>query len=156
MVDLVVIGAHLSGQPLNGELQALGATRVGTVETASTYRLWALETEPPKPGLLRVRSGGAAVRGEHWRLGVAAFGAFVAALPSPMTIGSVELGDGRRMPGFLVEAEAVEGARDITAYGGWLAYLDDLDELDGDRPSRSSIRASRAATAASLPWSVGT
>ncbi len=150
LVDLVVIGAHLSGQPLNGELRALGATRAGTVETASAYRLWALDTEPPKPGLLRVRSGGAAVRGEHWRLGAAAFGAFVAALPAPMTIGSVELDDGRRMPGFLVEAFAVEGARDITAYGGWLA------SVDGARPSGSSIRATRAATAASLPWSVGT
>ena len=149
-VDLVVIGAHLSGQPLNGELRELGATRIGTVETATTYRLWALDTVPPKPGLIRVRSGGAAVRGEHWRLGVAAFGTFVATLPAPMTIGTVELGDGRRLPGFLVEPVAVEGARDITAYGGWLAYL------DGDRPSRSSMRASRAATAASLPWSVGT
>jgi allophanate hydrolase len=150
LVDLVVIGAHLSGQPLNGELREVGATRVGTVETASTYRLWALDTVPPKPGLLRVRSGGAAVRGEHWRLPVAAFGTFVATLPAPMTIGTVELGDGRRLPGFLVEPVAVAGALDITAYGGWLAYL------DGDRPSRSSIRASRADTAASLPWSVGT
>ena len=150
LVDLVVIGAHLSGQPLNGELCELGATRVGPVETATTYRLWALDTVPPKPGLLRVRSGGASVRGEHWRLGEAAFGRFVADLPAPMTIGSVELGDGRRLPGFLVEPAAVEDARDITAYGGRLAYL------DRDRPSRSSIRASRAATAASFPWSVGT
>jgi allophanate hydrolase len=149
-VDLVVIGAHLSGQPLNGELRDCGGTLVGAVTTAPVYRLWALDTVPPKPGLLRVRSGGAAVRGEHWRLGAAAFGRFVAALPAPMTIGSVELGDGHRLPGFLVEAAAVEGARDITAYGGWLAYL------DGDRPSRSSMRASRVATAASFPWSVGT
>ena len=149
LADLVVIGAHLSGQPLNGELRDLGATRVGTVETAASYRLWALDTVPPKPGLLRVRSGGAAVCGEHWRLDLAALGTLVAALPTPMTIGPVELSDGRRLPGFLVEPAAVEGARDITAYGGWLTYLD-------GRPSRSSMRASRAATAASLPWSVGT
>ncbi len=149
-VDLVVVGAHLSGQPLNDELRARGAVLVGTVETATVYRLWALDTAPPKPGLLRVSSGGAAVRGEHWRLPADAFGTLVAALPAPMTIGSVELGDGRRLPGFLVEPAAVEGARDITAYGGWLAYL------DGDRPSRSSIRVNRADTAASLPWSVGT
>lgn len=149
LVDLVVVGAHLSGQPLNPELCRAGGVLVGAVETAAAYRLWALDTSPPKPGLLRVRSGGAAVRGEHWRLRAAAFGAFVAALPAPMTIGPVELSDGRRLPGFLVEPAAVEGARDITAFGGWLAYLD-------ERPSRSSIRASRAATAASLPWSVGT
>ncbi|HEY0239317.1 MAG TPA: hypothetical protein VGC37_11765, partial [Friedmanniella sp.] len=152
-VDLVVIGAHLSGQPLNGQLADRGARLVGEVRTAATYRLWALDTRPPKPGLLRVRSGGAAVRGEHWRLPVAAFGALVAALPAPMTIGSVELDDGRALPGFLVEPSAVEGAPDITAYGGWAAYL---AYLEADRPSRSSIRANRAATAASLPWSVGT
>jgi allophanate hydrolase len=153
LVDLVVVGAHLSGQPLNGELADRGATLVGGVRTAPAYRLWALDTRPPKPGLLRVRSGGASVRGEHWRLPVAALGALVAALPAPMTIGSVELEDGLTLPGFLVEPSAVEGAPDITAFGGWTAYL---AYLDADRPSRSSMRASRAATAASLPWSVGT
>ena len=123
------------------------------MSTAAAYRLWALDTCPPKPGLLRVRVGGAAVRGEHWRLPVAAFGALVARLPAPMTIGSVELDDGRLLPGFLVEASAVHEVRDITAYGGWVAYL---DYLAVRRPSRSSMRASRVATAASLPWSVGT
>lgn len=152
-VDLVVVGAHLSGQPLNGELRRSGAVLIGPVETAAAYRLWALATSPPKPGLLRVRTGGAAVRGEHWRLPAASLGTLVATLPAPMTIGSVELDDGRRLPGFLVEASAVEGVRDITAYGGWREFL---AYRDGGRPSRSSMRASRADTAASLPWSVGT
>jgi allophanate hydrolase len=153
LVDLVVVGAHLSGQPLNDELCDRGAALVGPVETAAAYRLWALRTVPPKPGLLRVRHGGAAVRGEHWRLPVAALGALVAGLPGPMSIGSVELADGRALPGFLVEASAVEGAPDITAYGGWREYL---AYLEGCRPSRSSMRTSRALTAASFPWSVGT
>ena len=151
LVDLVVVGAHLSGQPLNGELRAHGATLVGAVATGPVYRLWALDTTPPKPGLLRVRSGGAVVRGEQWRLPVAAFGALVAGLPAPLTIGSVELDDGRELPGFLVEASAVTGrgddeVPDITAYGGWREYL---AYLEAGRPSRSSIFASRAATAAS-------
>ena len=152
-VDLVVVGAHLSGQPLNPELLRRGASLVGPVSTAAAYRLWALDTSPPKPGLLRVRTGGAPVRGEHWRLPPAALGALVAGLPAPMTIGAVELDDGRQLPGFLVEASAVHDVCDITAHGGWVAYLDSLAVR---RPSRSSIRASRAATAASLPWSVGT
>ena len=152
-VDLVVVGAHLSGQPLNDELRRLGGTLVGPVRTAAAYRLCALDTTPPKPGLLRVRAGGGVVGGEHWRLPSAGLGALVAALPRPMSIGAVELDDGRELPGFLVEACAAEGAPDITAYGGWPAYL---AYLEGVRPSRSSIRASRAATAASLPWSVGT
>ena len=155
-VDLVVVGAHLRGQPLNGELGDLGGTFVGPVTTAATYRLWALATEPPKPGLVRVRSGGSAVHGEHWRLPVCGFGAFVASLRAPMTIGSVALDDGRALPGFLVEASALDdpaAVQEITAYGSWPAYL---AAREADRPSRSSIRASRAATAASLPWSVGT
>ncbi|MGI3785377.1 MAG: allophanate hydrolase-related protein [Janthinobacterium lividum] len=79
--------------------------------------------------------------------------ALVAALPRPMSIGAVKVVDGRELPGFLVEAGAVEGAPGTTAYGGRRAYL---AYLEADRPSRSSIRASRADTAASLPWSVGT
>lgn len=96
---------------------------VEAVRTAPVYRLWALETMPPKPGLLRVNTGGAAVAGERWRLPATTFGSFVAALPAPMTIGSVELADGSRLPGFLVEPAATAGARDITAYGGWLGFL---------------------------------
>lgn len=152
-VDLVVVGAHLSGLPLNAELLDRGATLVGPVVTAAAYGLWALDTVPPKPGLLRVRTGGAAVRGERWRLPAAGLGELVAGLPAPMTIGSVELDDGAALPGFLVEAWAVEGAPDISAFGGWRAYLAYREE---GRPSRSSMRASRAATAASFPWSVGT
>jgi allophanate hydrolase len=125
LVDLVVFGAHLSGQPLNDDLRRRGATLVGPAQTSANYRLWALDTAPPKPGLLRVQSDGAAVRGEHWRLPVAAFGTFVATLAAPMTVGSVELEDGRVLPGFLVEPFAVEGVPDITAYGGWVAYLED-------------------------------
>lgn len=122
-VELVVVGAHLSGQPLNGELLSRGASLVGAVRTAPTYRLWALPTVPAKPGLVRVDVGGGAVVGERWWLPTAGFGAFVAALPPPMSIGSVELADGSRRPGFLVEPYATVGAQDITAYGGWRAYL---------------------------------
>lgn len=123
LVELVVVGAHLSGEPLNAELLARGGQLVGAVRTAPTYRLWALPTVPAKPGLIRVAADGAAVVGERWRLPVAGFGCFVAGLPAPMTIGSVELADGSRRPGFLVEPYATAGARDITAYGGWRAYL---------------------------------
>jgi allophanate hydrolase len=122
-VELVVLGAHLSGQPLNPELLAYGATLVGAAQTAPTYRLWALDTVPPKPGLLRVATGGATLAGERWRMTAAAFGVFVANLPAPLTIGSVELADGSRRPGFLVEPAATTGALDITAYGGWRQYL---------------------------------
>ncbi|MGW7823653.1 allophanate hydrolase [Streptomyces puniciscabiei] len=139
-VDLFVVGAHLTGQPLNAQLVQAGATLVGPARTADGYRLYALATEPPKPGLLRVTEGGrdtgagaghatasggdarTGVEGEIWRLPAAGFGAFTAAVPAPMTIGTVALADGRQVRGFLVEPYAVEGAPDITRFGGWRAY----------------------------------
>ena len=89
----------------------------------ATYRLHALDTQPPKPGLVRVASGGVSVPGEVWRLPAAGFGRFVDALPAPMAIGTVELDDGTAVTGFLCEPYALEGARDISDLGGWRAYV---------------------------------
>ena len=122
-VPLVVVGAHLSGQPLNGQLTERGGVLERSTRTAPVYRLHALATTPPKPGLERVAEGGASLEVEVWRLPAAAFADFVAALPQPMAIGSVELADGTRAPGFLCEPAALAGAREITAHGGWRAYL---------------------------------
>jgi allophanate hydrolase len=123
-VLLFVVGAHLRGQPLHGELAALDAQFVGAVRTAPRYRLYALDLVPAKPGLVGVApQEGAAIAGELWRLDPAAFGRFVAAVPAPMTIGTVELEDGRAVKGFGCEPTAMCGARDITCFGGWRAYL---------------------------------
>ena len=121
--ELVVVGAHLSGQPLNHQLTQRGARRVGAVRTTPEYRLYALDTEPPKPGLVRVGDGGAGVEGELWALPLAALGTFLASLPSPMALGRVRLDDGRAVTGFLCEGAATEGALDITGSGGWVGYL---------------------------------
>ncbi|NIZ89896.1 allophanate hydrolase [Kineococcus rubinsiae] len=122
-LDLVVVGAHLTGQPLNHQLVAAGATFGEAVTTAPHYRLHALDTTPPKPGLVRTPGDGAAIAGELWRLPAAGFATFVAALPHPMAVGAVDLDDGRTVPGFLCEPAALAGARDITATGGWRAAL---------------------------------
>ncbi|WP_432564950.1 allophanate hydrolase [Kineococcus sp. SYSU DK003] len=119
-VDLLVVGAHLTGHPLNHELVAAGATLVGPAATAPQYRLFALDTVPPKPGMLREQDG-ASIEGEVWRLPASGFGAFTAALPQPMTIGAVTLADGRVVRGFLAEPAAVAGSREITAFGSWPA-----------------------------------
>jgi allophanate hydrolase len=124
-VPLAVVGAHLSGMPLNGELRAAGARLIERGTTAPHYRLYALPgTRPPKPGLLRVQNGaGSAIEIEIWALSEGAFGRFVAAVPAPLCIGTLELTDGRAVKGFLVEAEAVGGARDISGFGGWRAFM---------------------------------
>lgn len=122
-VDLLVAGAHLSGQPLNHQVLAAGGVFVSAASTAPVYRLYALATEPPKPGLVRVAGGGAEIEGEVWRFPPAGFARFLAGLAAPMTIGVVRLSDGRDVLGFLCEPRAVSGAPDITGYGGWRAFL---------------------------------
>jgi allophanate hydrolase len=124
-IPIAVVGAHLSGMPLNGELREAGGRFVEQGTTAAHYRLYALAgTKPPKPGLLRVRNGaGVAIEVEIWALSESAFGRFVAAVPQPLSIGTLELDGGRRVKGFLVEAEAVADARDISSFGGWRAFV---------------------------------
>jgi allophanate hydrolase len=107
-VALLVVGAHRSGQPLHHELAARGARGLGVVRTAPAYRLYALDTEPPKPALARVPARGVAIEGELWALPEAGLGSFLAALPPPMTLGRVTLADGREVVGFLCEPAAVK------------------------------------------------
>lgn len=120
---VAVAGAHLTGQPLNPQLLALGAVLDRTTTTAPLYRLHALRTSPPKPGLVHVGGGGAPVEVEVWRLPAAGLGALLSALPRPMALGRVTLADGTELPGFLCEPSALTDAQDITVYGGWRAYL---------------------------------
>ncbi|HEJ7170645.1 allophanate hydrolase [Serratia marcescens] len=125
-VRLAVVGAHLSGMPLNVQLTQRDAVRVEQTVTAPCYRLYALaDTEPPKPGLARVAQG-AAIRLELWDIPLARFGEFVAEIPAPLGIGTLLLADGRRVKGFICEAWALEGATDITEFGGWRDYLTSL------------------------------
>ena len=123
-IPLAVVGAHLSGMALNGELHALSGRLLEETTTAPDYKLYALGTTPPKPGMLRVVAGsGASIKLELWALSPASFGKFVAAIPPPLSIGTVRLADGREVKGFLVEPAAINGARDISAFGGWRAFV---------------------------------
>jgi allophanate hydrolase len=125
-IALAVVGAHLTGMPLNHELKGLRGRFLETTTTACDYRLYVLaDSRPPKPGLLRVEPGqGTAIEMELWALPVSGFARFVAAVPQPLSIGTLTLADGRTVKGFLAEAAAVAGAPDISSFGGWRAYLD--------------------------------
>jgi allophanate hydrolase len=126
-VDLVVLGAHMAGLPLNAELTRYGARFAGEVRTAPKYRLVALGGEPARPGLLRAAEGnGTSVTGELWQLPPAGLAALLSALPRPMALGPVDLDDGTTRPGFLCQLGTDERATDITRHGGWRAYLASL------------------------------
>jgi allophanate hydrolase len=120
-VPLVVVGAHRKGQPLAPQLEELGAAWDGPVRTAARYRMVSLDTVPPKPGVYRSDDGGAELVGERWLLSEAGMGSFLASLPEPMLLGSVELSDGSTAVGFACDAVAAAGGKDITRYGDWLA-----------------------------------
>jgi allophanate hydrolase len=122
-LPLFVVGAHLRGEPLNGQLTSRGARFVAPARTAAEYRLYRLDTEPPKPGVVRVAEDGAALEGELWRLPPACLGDLLAEIPRPMMLGEVRLEDGSAVVGFLCEPVAVDGAEDITRFEGWRAYL---------------------------------
>lgn len=123
-VDVSVVGAHLGGQPLNHQLTSRGARLLRTCRTAAGYRLFSLaNTKPPKPGLVRTPGfSGPGIETEIWRLTPCAFGEFVAEIPAPMGIGTVMLDDATEVKGFLCEIAALDGARDITEFGGWRAF----------------------------------
>ncbi len=123
-IEIVLVGAHMSGLPLNHEVTRLGGTFVRRSRTQACYRLFALSSGPPaRPGLLRTGDGeGGAIDVEIWALSPEGFGTFVAGIPAPLGIGTIRLDDASSPKGFLVEAQATIGARDITGFGGWRAY----------------------------------
>lgn len=123
-VRVAVVGAHLTGMPLNFQLTSRDAVLVEQTTSAATYRLYALPgTVPPKPGLARVAADGAAIIVELWDIPQARFGEFVAEIPAPLGIGNLQLADGRWVKGFICEPYALDGARDITSFGGWRAFI---------------------------------
>ncbi|MFT8242634.1 allophanate hydrolase [Roseomonas sp. BN140053] len=127
-IELVVVGAHLSGMPLNDELTSRGARFLRAVDTAPDYRLFALPGGPPaRPGLLRVAPGqGHRIATEVWAISPEGFGSFVAGIPAPLGIGTAVLADGTRPKGFIVEPEGLGGAEDVSRFGGWRNYVASL------------------------------
>jgi allophanate hydrolase len=124
-VSIVVVGAHLSGMPLNHELVALGGRLVKACRTAGDYRLFALpNTTPPKPGLVRAPGfAGAGLAVEVWSMPASGFGTFVSRIPAPLGIGKIVLDDGSAVSGFLCEQHALEGAQEVTQFGGWRDFV---------------------------------
>ncbi|HVH81364.1 MAG TPA: allophanate hydrolase, partial [Stellaceae bacterium] len=119
---IAVVGAHLSGQPLNHQLVDIGGRLRQATKTAAEYRLYALP-DGRRPGLMRCTGEGMAIDVEVWDVPSAALGGFTAGIAAPLGLGKVKLRDGTQVTGFLCEAHAIEGARDISEFGGWRGWL---------------------------------
>ena len=123
IIQVAVCGAHMAGLPLNHQLTERGARLVAKSRTAPDYRLFALtDFKPPRPGMVR-DDGGAAIEVEVWEVPASAFGGFVDAIPAPLGIGTLTLENGRQVKGFLCEAHATRGAREITSLGSWRQFI---------------------------------
>ncbi|MDR5795149.1 allophanate hydrolase [Caballeronia sp. LZ008] len=126
-MTVAVCGAHMQGLPLNRDLVARGARLVRATRTAPCYRLCALPASADgtrRPGMWRVADDGVGIAVEVWEMPSAEFGSFLATIPSPLGLGKVELSDGSWTAGFICEPYAVQSAEDISAFGGWRAWLD--------------------------------
>ena len=121
-INLVVCGAHLDGLALNWQLRERGGCLLGKTLTAPCYRLFAL-ADGRRPGMVRDSESGESIEVELWRVPSCELGSFLDAIPAPLGIGKVELQDGRWQSGFICDAYGLQGATDISAYGGWRAYL---------------------------------
>jgi allophanate hydrolase len=127
-IELVVVGAHLSGMPLNHELTSRHARFLRAVPTTKDYKLFALAGGPPyRPGLMRVADGtGSQIATEVWAISAEGLGSFLSGIPAPLGIGTTRLADGTSPKGFIVEAEGVVGAEDVSEFGGWRNYIASL------------------------------
>ncbi|RZG75284.1 allophanate hydrolase [Acinetobacter wuhouensis] len=127
-VKLAVVGAHLTGMPLNFQLTTRLATLLKKTKSAANYRLYALKnTTPPKPGL-QCDAQGQSIELEVWDVPLANFGAIVAEVPAPLGIGNVQLEDGSWVKGFICESYAIQDATDISHFGGWRSYIQSLKQ----------------------------
>jgi allophanate hydrolase len=121
--NIAVVGAHLTGQPLNHQLTDLDAILVRVCQTAPCYRLYALAGQIAKPGLIRQIDNGYAIELEIWQISIAGFGQFITQIPAPLGIGTLLIADHTTVQGFICESYAIVDAPDISHLGGWRAYL---------------------------------
>lgn len=126
-IEIAVVGAHLQGMPLHSQLTERHARFIKSCKSAKSYQLFALpNTIPPKPGLVKAKTNGAAIDLEVYAMPVSEVGSFLELIPAPLGLGNIELDDGSWVKGFICEPYAIEGAKDISDLGGWKAYIHQL------------------------------
>ena len=120
-VLLAVNGTLMRGLALNANLLNAGATFVSDAATAPEYRLWSIDDR--HPAMMRVKVDGHAVALELWDVPAAGLASILMSEPAGLSIGKVVLSDGREVLGVLGEPWLCANRVEITAFGGWRAYV---------------------------------
>lgn len=126
---LAVCGLHMKNFLLNKDLISLNAQYLCTAKTAPIYKLYALNTQPAKPGLIRTESAGYEIEVEIYEIDATSLGIFLSTIPSPLGLGKLLLKDNTEVIGFICEPYALDKAVDISEFGGWRGYTDHLSSL---------------------------
>lgn len=121
-INVVVCGAHLTGQPLNWQLTERGGKLVEATTSSPHYQLYALP-DGKRPAMVRDETNGVAIEIEVWSLPKETCGSFINGIPAPLGIGKVELADGTWLSGFICDSYGLEGAKNISEFGGWREWL---------------------------------
>ncbi|KAJ0156415.1 4'-demethylrebeccamycin synthase [Fusarium oxysporum f. sp. albedinis] len=146
-IPIAVVGAHLTGFPLNKDVVTRGGRFLGVTKTSSSYRLYSLNIAagPKKPGLKRVPTDeGAEIEVEVWNLPKTSLASFMLTITPPLAIGSIELKDGSWVKGFVCEPCGFDEAVDITSHGGWRVYHAFLEK--GSKFLTNGVRKSAIST----------
>lgn len=120
-VDLAVNGTLMRGLELNGNMHLVGAKFVREAYTESSYRLWSIADR--HPAMQRVTTGGRSIAVEVWSVPAIGMTTLLLLEPPGLCVGKVRLSTGEEVLGVLGEAILCEGQKDITAWGGWRAYI---------------------------------
>ena len=120
-IELAVNGTLMRGLELNVNLLNAGAVFIEETLTEPAYRLWSIDDR--HPAMLRVANGGQAIAVEVWKVPGEGIALILLAEPPGLSIGKVNLADGRTVLGVLGEPILCEGRAEITAFGGWRAYM---------------------------------
>lgn len=119
---LAVNGTLMRGLKLNPNMIAANATFVREAMTEPTYRLWSIDDH--YPAMVRAANGqGAKIALEIWSVPAAKIGEIFRGEPAGLSIGKIRLDEGTEVFGILGESALVDRHREITAYGGWRAYV---------------------------------
>ncbi|KAK6198819.1 urea amidolyase [Scheffersomyces amazonensis] len=148
-IKLAVVGAHLKGYQLHWQLEKVHASFIESTTTSPHYKLYALPKTGPiaKPGLRRVgdTDNGTSITVEVYYIPKETFGDFIAMVPEPLGIGSVELRSGEWIKSFICEEHGYKapGTSDISSYGGWHNYQTHLIASQNKKPFNSVLVANR-------------